>query len=102
MRDRAYTFCLSKKPADKDCLNEQDWSLFEYANAFWLVREFRSETDPTSPFARGYQLNPSAFDRPRRYCLSVYEDAGSRDARSLGPCMAAATGGDFFGVVPVP
>ena len=102
MRDRAYVFCLSKRPVDKDCLSEQDWSLFEYANAFRKVRGFRSEANPTFPFAKGFQLNPSAFDRSRRYCSSVYEDSGSRDARSLGPCMSAATGGDFFGVVPVP
>jgi len=102
MRDRAYVFCLTKKASDKNCTGEQDWSLFTYANAFYMVRQFRSESNPTFPFAKGHSSNPSAFELPRRYCMSVYVDAGSQDARSLGPCMSAATGGDYFGIVPVP
>jgi hypothetical protein len=102
MRDRAYNFCLTKRPSDKDCFNEQDWSLFEFANAYASFREFRSGANSSFPFARGYSLIPSAFERPRRYCMSVYVDAGSQDARSLGPCMSAATGGDYFGIAPVP
>jgi len=102
MRDRAYVFCLTKKASDKNCPTEQDWSLLTYANAFSLVRQFRSEANPTFPFAEGHKLNPSAFELARRYCLSVYADAGSGDARSLGPCMSAAVGGDYFGIVPVP
>ena len=102
MRDRAYAFCLTEKPSDKNCASEQDWSLLTYANAFSLFREFRSEANATFPFAKAYAQRPSAFEVPRRYCLSVYVDAGSHDARSLGPCMSAATGGDYFGIVAVP
>lgn len=102
MRDRAYEFCLAEKAAGSDCVKDQDWSLFTYANGFAVYRQFRSEADPKFPFAVGYKGNPSAFEWPQRYCLSVYVDAGSRDARSLGPCMSAATGGDYFGIVPVP
>jgi hypothetical protein len=102
MRDRAYVFCLARKASDKSCAGEQDWSLFTYANAFSLFREFRSEANPTSPFAKAYQQRPSAFELPRRYCLSVYVDSGSQDARSLGPCMSVAIGRDYFGVVAIP
>jgi hypothetical protein len=102
MRDRAYGYCLREKPSEKDCFNEQDHSLFDYTNAFGLVRIFHSEAEPTFPYAVGHKQSRAAFERVRRYCRSVYEDAGSRDARSLGPCVSAGVGADFFGVVPVP
>lgn len=101
MRNRAYGYCLSKKPSDQLCTAEEDHSLFEYANSFRTVRLFRSEDKPTFPFAVAHKQDASAFERARRYCNSVYEDQGSRDARSLGPCMSAAIGADFFGFVPV-
>src|SRR3569623_2031681 len=84
MRDRAYAYCLTAKPSDSRCADEQDWSLFTYANAFRLFRGFRSEGTPISRFASAYKERPTAFNLPRRYCLSVYVDAGARDARSLG------------------
>lgn len=101
MRDRAYQFCSAEKPSDKSCPSEQDYSLFEYSNAFRLVRLFRSADGPSDPFAIGHKLDPAAFERAKRYCYSIYEDDGSRDARGLGPCMSAAVGADFFGIVPV-
>jgi hypothetical protein len=102
MRDRAYRYCLGRKAPDENCFREQDQSLFAFAKSFALVRTFRSEQEPTFPFAVAHQLEPAAFEGVRRYCQSVYEDAGSGDARSLGPCMSAAVGADFFGIVPVP
>ncbi|HEU0311302.1 MAG TPA: hypothetical protein VFR36_08810 [Sphingomicrobium sp.] len=102
MRDRAYSYCLTEKPSDQDCLREQDDSLFQYASSFGLIRIFRAENEPTFPFAAGHQLDPSAFERVHRYCRSIYVDQGSRDARSLGPCMSAGIGADYFGIVPVP
>lgn len=102
MRDRSYSYCLSKRPSDEDCFNLQDHSLFEYANAFALVRIYRSEKNPAFPYARAHKETPAAFEQVYRYCRSVYDDAGARDARSLGPCMSAGVGADFFGVVPVP
>jgi hypothetical protein len=101
MRDRAYRYCLTEKASDQTCLAAQDHSLFEYANSFRLVRIFRAEDKPTFPFAVAHKRDPAVFDRAESYCRSVYEDQGSRDARGLGPCMSAAVGADFFGVVPV-
>ncbi len=101
MRDHAYRFCLSNKASDQGCLNEQDHSLFQYANSFRLVRLFRSEAKPTFPYAIAHKNNPAAFQRVLRYCRSAYEDQGSGDTRVLGPCMSAGMGSDFFGVIPV-
>jgi len=102
IRDRGYAYCLTKKPTDKDCANQQDHSVFMYASAFAMVRMFRSEAKPTFPYAIGHKQGPETFDLVRRYCMSVYDDAGSNDARALGPCMSAGVGADFFGVVPKP
>ena len=101
MRDRAYRYCLTVKGSDQRCFAEQDHSLFEYANSFRMVRIFRSEAKPTFPFAIAHKRDTAAFGRAESYCRSVYEDQGSRDARGLGPCMSAAVGADFFGVMPV-
>lgn len=101
MRDRAYLYCLNERKTDQPCLIDQDHSLFEYANSFRLVRMFRSEDEPTFPYAVAHKQNPAAFDRIHRYCRSIYQGQGSRDARALGPCMSAGVGADFFGVVPV-
>ena len=101
MRDRAYRYCLNERASDQNCLGEQDHSLFAYANSFRLVRIFRSESEPTFPFAIAHKQDPAAFERVHQYCRSVYEDQGSSDARGLGPCMSAGIGADFFGVVPV-
>ena len=101
MRDQAYRYCLSEKVSDQNCLGDQDVSLFGYANSFRVIRLFRQESKPTLPFAIGHMQDPTAFERVNRYCQSIYEDHGSRDARSLGPCMSAGVGADFFGVVPV-
>ena len=101
MRDRAYGYCFGEKPSDKNCLRDQDHSLFEYTNAFRLVRVFRAEPEPANPYALAHKQDRAAFERVHDYCRSVYRDQGSRDARGLGPCMFAGLGGDFFGVVPV-
>ena len=102
MRDRAYIHCLSKRPSDRACFFEQDKSLVAYANAFRMIRALRSDEKPARPFEEAHLRDVTAFDRVHRYCLSVYEDAGARDARSLGPCMSASFGADFFGIIPVP
>jgi hypothetical protein len=101
MRDRAYLFCQNNKGSAKGCEAQQDWSIFEYANAFRLVRLFRSEQSPRFPFAMAHQRDLTAFQRVRNYCQATYQDQGSDDARGLGPCMAAGTGADFFGVLPI-
>lgn len=101
MRNRAYGYCADVKGTDEDCLREQDHSLLAYANAFRLVRIFRSEAKPTFPFAVAHKRDPAAFARIRRHCRSIYEDQGRGDARSLGPCMSAGTGADFFDVLSV-
>ena len=102
MRDRAYDYCSTEKASDNSCADAQDESLFQYANTFRLIGIFRSEPDPTFAFAIGHKQDPAALDRIHRYCRSIYEDHGSRDARVLGPCMSAGVGADFFGVVGVP
>ncbi|WP_221234846.1 hypothetical protein [Sphingomonas aerophila] len=101
MRDRAYIFCRQNKELNKECEAQQDYSIFEYANAFRVVRLFRSERSPSFPFAMAHQRDLTAFQRVRDYCQATYQDQGSDDARGLGPCMAAGTGADFFGVLPV-
>lgn len=101
MRDRAYGYCQKEKPSDSACFVEQDISLFEYARSFAMVRIYRSERNPTFPYARGHKANPAAFERVKSYCQSIYEDHGSADARFLGACMMDGLGGDFFGIVAV-
>lgn len=100
MRDRAYIFC-AKKPRSAVCEEEQDLSLFAYANSFRLVRLFRSEPNPSFSFAKAHKAEPEAFHRVKHYCETVYQDQGATDARSLGPCMSAGVGSDFFGLAPV-
>ncbi len=102
MRYRAYSYCFDKKPTNETCFGQQDESLFGYANSFRLVRIFRSEPDPTFAYAVAHKNDPAAFERVRTYCYSVYDDQGSRDARSLGPCMAAGLGADYFHILAVP
>ncbi|MHA3841354.1 hypothetical protein ACX0GZ_09055 [Sphingomonas aestuarii] len=102
IRDRAYAFCQRKlQGANADCEREQDLSLFAYANSFRLMRIFRIEANPTFPFAEAHKNDPAAFQRVTRYCEAVYHDQGGSDARSLGPCMSAGVGGDFFGLIDV-
>lgn len=102
IRDRAYAFCQRKdQGASAACEREQDLSLSAYANSFRSVRIFRSEANPTFPFAKAHKEDPAAFQRRRRYCEAVYRDQGESDARSLGPCMSAGVGGDFFGLIAV-
>ncbi len=78
IRDRAYGFCLARSPADKNCLNEQDHSIFMYASAFAMIRMFRSEPKPTVAYAVALKERPDLFEQVRRYCRSVYEDAGRK------------------------
>jgi len=101
MRNRAYAYCMARSKADTTCLNEQDHSLFEYANAFRLVRIFRSDPKPKFRFAVAHKRDPTLIQKISAYCRSAYEDAGARDARSLGPCMSAGVGGDFFSATTV-
>lgn len=102
IRDSAYAFCqLKRQSANAACEREQDRSLFAYANSFRLVRIFRSEANPTLPFAKAHKNDPAAFQRVTRYCEAMYRDQGGSDARSLGPCMSAGVGGDFFDLIAV-
>ncbi|WP_314372478.1 hypothetical protein [Sphingomonas paucimobilis] len=102
MRDRAYYFCHDRKNDDRTCYVDQDQSIFGYINAFNLVRTFRGEKPPIEGFVAAHQRNRKSFQRIRNYCEGVYKDQGSADARSLGPCMAAGMGSDYFSIVPVP
>ncbi len=102
IRDFAYAFCQRKhQGANAACEREQDLSIFAYANSFRMVRIFRSAQNPTFPFAKAHKDDPAAFQRVMRYCEAVYRDQGGSDARSLGPCMSAGIGGDFFGLIAV-
>ncbi len=100
MRDAAYRFCIERHDADTICFNEQDYSLIA-ANQMETNarRAIRSRSD--HPFLDAIRARPAAFDDARRYCFSVYRDAGAKDARMLGPCLSSATGSDFFAIIPV-
>ena len=102
MRDRAYSYCLHQKAADKSCLLDQDTSLFFYANSYRLVRGYRAEANSIYPFAVAHNRDHGAFGRVLKYCLAVYKDQGASDARALGPCVSAGVGSDYFSLVAVP
>ena len=102
MRDRAYLFCMEKYPDDEKCLKEQDWSLIAAHHAETTADSFIKHPDSRDPRSTGLASEPSVLNDARSYCFSVYRDAGSRDARMLGPCMQVVVGGDYFGIVPVP
>ena len=102
MRDRAYLFCMDRYPNDDKCLKEQDWSLIYAHHAETTAKDFIEHPDPRDPRATGLASMPSMLNDARSYCFRVYRDAGSSDARMLGPCMQALVGGDYFGVIPVP
>ncbi|WP_156347450.1 MULTISPECIES: hypothetical protein [unclassified Sphingomonas] len=101
MRDAAYRFCMERHGAAATCFDEQDYALIAAnhieTNARNAIR--RKTGDPVFDSIRA---RPAAFDHARRYCFSVYSDAGGQDARMLGPCLSSATGSDFFAIVPVP
>lgn len=101
MRDRAYRFCIERYEANTNCFNEQDYSLIAANHSETNARRaIGKESD--YPHFDSIRVRPEAFDEARRYCFSVYQDAGAADARILGPCLSNAIGGDFFGIVPVP
>ena len=103
MRDRAYRFCFSKHPGDRNCFDDQDQSLLAAAQAdVYAGRAMRRQIDPADEIAASIALSPEIFRRARAFCLSVYRDGGAADARALGPCFVGATGGDYFGVRGVP
>lgn len=101
MRDAAYRFCIERYGGDSNCFNEQDYSLIAANHVESNVRRAIRGVS-SAPFFDALRARPAAFDDARRYCFSVYRDAGARDARILGPCLSSATGSDFFAVIPVP
>ena len=100
MRDAAYRFCIERHGGDTTCFAEQDYSLIAAnhmeTNARRAIRGKSGDVSLDAIHAR-----PEAFDDARRYCFSIYRDAGSRDARMLGPCLSSATGSDFFAIIPI-
>ena len=101
MRDAAYRFCMERLAGDSTCFNEQDYSLIAANHVESNVRRAIRGVS-SAPFFDAIRARPAAFDDARRYCFSVYRDAGAQDARILGPCLSSATGSDFFAIIPVP
>ena len=102
MRDRAYRFCLIRRPKDAGCMTAQDYSLISANHAESNVLHASASLDNVSPYFKAIRERPATFSDARRFCLQIYQDAGSADARILGPCLSNAIGADFFGIVPVP
>lgn len=83
-------------------MDVQDFSLFSANDAEYLAAvAMRNENYPF-PFAKAIHQHPQAYTQARAFCLEVYVDAGASDARSLGPCLQNAVGGDYFLINPVP
>lgn len=101
IRDRAYVFCLLKRPTDAGCMVAQDYALVSANHAETNVSYISPGLGDVSPYFEAIRQRPAAFSDARRFCLQIYEDAGSADARMLGPCFSSAVGADFFGIVPV-
>lgn len=101
MRDAAYRFCIERHGGDSSCFDEQDYSLIAANHAETNARR-AIRSGSSAPFFDAIRARPAAFDDARRYCFSVYRDAGAQYARMLGPCLSSATGSDFFSIVPVP
>ncbi len=101
MRDRAYRFCMERTAATRACFAEQDHSLIAANHAESNARRAVAG-DSGDPHLAELRRHPEAFDDVRRHCFSIYDDAGSADARVLGPCLSAATGSDYFGIISVP
>ena len=101
MRDAAYIFCAQKHPADEQCFADQDWSLIAANHAEAIARNYMDHPSPQNPRERALADQPRAFEIVRSHCMSIYRDAGSADARMLGPCMMSAVGGDYFSIMPV-
>jgi hypothetical protein len=103
MRDRAYRFCITRHSEDRTCADRQDFSLHAAMNADATADAAKSgKVDKEDAIAFSLHLEPKLYEDARKYCFSVYEDAGSEDARALGPCLSNATGSDFFGIRGVP
>lgn len=100
MRDRAYSFCMEKHPNDTMCFKYQDQSLILANHADTAATEFIKQPGEDR-YAMALADNPDWLPEVRSHCLSIYRDAGARDARMLGPCMGSMVGFDYFGIVPV-
>ncbi|WP_230769399.1 hypothetical protein [Sphingomonas sp. Leaf4] len=100
MRDRAYRFCIERYEANTKCFDEQDYSLIAANHSETNARRAIVKESGYLPFD-SIRSRPEAFDEARRYCFSIYQDAGAADARMLGPCLSNATGSDFFSIIPV-
>ncbi|GGD98874.1 hypothetical protein GCM10011529_01260 [Polymorphobacter glacialis] len=101
MRDRAYRFCLTRRPRNTGCLDEQDWSLISANHAETNVSRILTSPDDEYPYFKAIRDRPASFSDARAFCFQIYDDAGAADARILGPCLLNAIGGDYFGIVPV-
>ncbi|PXA88874.1 hypothetical protein DMC47_29505 [Nostoc sp. 3335mG] len=100
MRNAAYRFCIERHGSDTTCFDEQDYSLI-VANHMETNARNAIRRESGDLFFDAIRARPEAFDDARRYCFSVYRDAGAQDARMLGPCLSSATGSDFFAIIPV-
>lgn len=79
----------------------QDYSLIAANHAESNVDKLSLTLDKVSPYFAAIRQNPQPFKSARRSCLLIYIDAGSADARMIGPCFSSAVGADFFGIIPV-
>ncbi|MFE8583011.1 hypothetical protein ACFX59_02780 [Sphingomonas sp. NCPPB 2930] len=102
MRDRAYLFCWQKRRGDPQCPPSQDFALILANHAESNARAAVRGERPGMPFFDAIRQRPDAYIAARQHCMIVYQDGGAADARSLGPCLTNAVGGDYFGIVPVP
>tara|TARA_B100000378_G_C17955132_1_gene381490 strand:+ start:292 stop:765 length:474 start_codon:yes stop_codon:yes gene_type:complete len=111
-RDRAYAFCIKTYSLVSDrsrCFDQQHLSIFAERRALNYVDIIKRngltmgdyEFGPGSP--EWYVFHDGQnWKNAKEYCYSVYSDGGENDARALGPCLSAALGSDFFGMVGVP
>ena len=108
IRNRAYSFCARRHADDERCNDIQDQSIKTAVVVERTVQGVLRKPDTASTLGLGERFAetlvsyPKGFADARAYCFDVYRDAGSADARSLGPCMASIVGWDYFGFLPVP
>lgn len=105
MRTSAFEFCIQKHPSSPTCFDEQDKALLFAAQADDYVASVRwpkGATDKSTSRDFVLKYSPGQYRAARQYCFSAYRDAGSGDARVLGPCIANALDQDYFhmGVLP--
>ena len=107
MRDQAYRRCSERSGDASACFDRQDWALMATMNIDKDVATVRAGRDSALPslfvpeFEQSIRDMPEGFDEARRQCFDIYR-ASDGDARSLGPCLSAAVGREYFGIVPVP